>query len=187
MAIETKSGCYIFYTLFIYLSKLGNIICWFMFGGLTILACMTKMTNEEINTYIVNRGCWWICTLFRNFDGKWLKNINWKHSFSSDFVSDYENSSFANEWHFCRKEVQTVRCKVQPYRHRPWSSGSCISCEVCETLYHVWFFRVIDITSFEKHLESSLDHTLNYFRNLVIFRSKNICQKESLTRSSTVI
>ena len=39
--------------------------------------------------------------------------------------------------------------------------------------------RVIDITSFERHLESSLDHTLNFCRNLVIFRSKNICQKES--------
>ena len=47
--------------------------------------------------------------------------------------------------------------------------------------------QVIDITSFEKHLESSLDHTLNFCRNLVIFRSKNICQKESLSRSSTVI
>ena len=47
--------------------------------------------------------------------------------------------------------------------------------------------RVIDITSFEKHLESSLDHTLNFCRNLVLFRSKNICQKETLTRSSTVI
>ena len=47
--------------------------------------------------------------------------------------------------------------------------------------------RVVDITSFEKHLKSSLDHTLNFCRNLVIFRSKNICQKESLTRSSTVI
>ena len=38
-----------------------------------------------------------------------------------------------------------------------------------------------------KHLESSLDHTLNFCRNLVIFRSKNICQKKFLTRSSTVI
>ena len=34
--------------------------------------------------------------------------------------------------------------------------------------------RVTDITSFEKHLESSLDHTPNFCRNLVIFRSKNI-------------
>ena len=47
--------------------------------------------------------------------------------------------------------------------------------------------RVIDITSFERNLESSLDHTPNFCRNLVLFRSKNICQKESLTRSSTVI
>ena len=53
-------------------------------------------------------------------------------------------------------------------------------------LQNCWH-RVIDITSFEKHLESSSDHTLNFFRNLVSFRSKNICQKESLTRSSTVI
>ena len=55
-----------------------------------------------------------------------------------------------------------------------------------QILQNCWH-RVIDITSFEKHLESSLDHTLNFCRNLVIFRSKNICQKESLTRSSTVI
>ena len=54
-------------------------------------------------------------------------------------------------------------------------------------LLHNYWHRVIDITSFEKHLESSLDHTLNFCRNLVIFRSKNIFQKESLTRSSTVI
>ena len=32
-----------------------------------------------------------------------------------------------------------------------------------------------------------LDHTLNFCRNLVIFRCKNICQKKYLTRSSTVI
>ena len=38
-----------------------------------------------------------------------------------------------------------------------------------------------------KNLESSLDHTRNFCRNMVIFRSKNICQKESVTRSSTVI
>ena len=47
--------------------------------------------------------------------------------------------------------------------------------------------RVIDITSFEKHLESSLDRTPNFCLNLVIFRSKNMYLKESLTRSSTVI
>ena len=45
----------------------------------------------------------------------------------------------------------------------------------------------IDITSYEKHLVSSLDHTPNFCRNLVIFRSKNMCLKEFLTRSSTVI
>ena len=44
--------------------------------------------------------------------------------------------------------------------------------------------RVIDITSFEKHLASSLDHTPNFCRNLVIFSSKNMCLKESLIRSS---
>ena len=60
--------------------------------------------------------------------------------------------------------------------------------KISKLLQNCWH-RVIDtcITSFEKHLESSLDHTLNFCRNLVIFRSKNICQKESLTRSSTVI
>ena len=58
--------------------------------------------------------------------------------------------------------------------------------KISKLLQNYWR-RVIDITSFEKHLESSLDHTLNFCRNLVIFRSKNICQKEPLTRSSTVI
>ena len=58
--------------------------------------------------------------------------------------------------------------------------------KISKLLQNCWH-RVIDITSFEKHLESSLDHTLNFCRNFVIFRSKNICQKESLTRSSTVI
>ena len=37
--------------------------------------------------------------------------------------------------------------------------------------------RVIDITSFEKHLESSLDRTPNFCQNLVIFRSKNMYLK----------
>ena len=36
-------------------------------------------------------------------------------------------------------------------------------------------------------LESSLDRTPNFCQNLVIFRSKNMYLKESLTRSSTVI
>ena len=58
--------------------------------------------------------------------------------------------------------------------------------KISKLLQNCWH-RVIDITSFEKHLESSLDHSLNFCRYLVIFRSKNICQKESLTRSSTVI
>ena len=52
--------------------------------------------------------------------------------------------------------------------------------KISKLLQNCWH-RVIDITSFEKHLESSLDHTLDFCRNLVIFRSKNICQKESLT------
>ena len=39
----------------------------------------------------------------------------------------------------------------------------------------------------EKHLESSLDRTPNFCLNLVIFRSKNMYLKESLTRYSTVI
>ena len=39
----------------------------------------------------------------------------------------------------------------------------------------------------QKHLESSLDHIPNFCLNLVIFRSTNMCLKESLTRSSTVI
>ena len=58
--------------------------------------------------------------------------------------------------------------------------------KISKLLQNCWH-RVIDITSFEKHLESSLDYTLNFCQNLVIFRSKNIYQKESLTRSSTVI
>ena len=58
--------------------------------------------------------------------------------------------------------------------------------KISKLLHNCWH-RVIDITSFEKHLESFLDHTLNFCRNLVMFRSKNICQKESLTRSFTVI
>ena len=45
--------------------------------------------------------------------------------------------------------------------------------KISKLLQNCWH-RVIDITSFQKHLESSLDHTLNFCRNLVIFRSKNI-------------
>ena len=45
----------------------------------------------------------------------------------------------------------------------------------------------VDITSFEKYLESSFNHTPNFCRNVVIFRSKIMYLKESLTRSSTVI
>ena len=39
----------------------------------------------------------------------------------------------------------------------------------------------------KKHLESSLDLTRNFCQNLVIFRSKNMCLRESLTRFSTVM
>ena len=45
--------------------------------------------------------------------------------------------------------------------------------KISKLLQNCWH-RVIDITSFEKHLESSLDHTLNFCRNLVIFRSNNM-------------
>ena len=58
--------------------------------------------------------------------------------------------------------------------------------KIFKSLQNYWH-RVTDITSFGKLLESYLGHTLNFCRNLVIFRSKNICKKESLTRSSTVI
>ena len=51
---------------------------------------------------------------------------------------------------------------------------------ITKLLQNCWH-RFIDISSFEKHLENSLDHTLNFCRNLVIFRSKNMCQKEYLT------
>ena len=39
-----------------------------------------------------------------------------------------------------------------------------------------YLHRVTDITNFEKHLESSLDHTPKYCLNLVIFCSQNMCQ-----------
>ena len=47
--------------------------------------------------------------------------------------------------------------------------------------------RVTDITSFEKHSESSSGHTLTCCLNLVKYRFKNMLRKESLNRSSTVI
>ena len=52
--------------------------------------------------------------------------------------------------------------------------------KISKLLQNCWH-RVIDNTSFEKHLESSLHHTPNFCQNLVIFRSKNISQKKSLT------
>ena len=44
--------------------------------------------------------------------------------------------------------------------------------KISKLLQNCWH-RVIDIKSFEKHFESS-DHTPNFCRNLVIFRSKNM-------------
>ena len=79
-----------------------------------------------------------------------------------------------------------------PIVNFPWLSGDVVLVfwisilKISKLLRNCWQ-RVIDITSFEKYLESSLDHTLNFCRNLVIFRSQDMCQKESLTRSSTVI
>ena len=52
--------------------------------------------------------------------------------------------------------------------------------KIFKLLQKCWH-RVIDITSFEKHLESSLDHTTSFCWTLVIFCSKIMCQKESLT------
>ena len=48
--------------------------------------------------------------------------------------------------------------------------------KISKLLQNCWH-RVIDITSFEKHLESSWDHTPNFCRNLVIFRSKKYVYK----------
>ena len=58
--------------------------------------------------------------------------------------------------------------------------------KISKLLQNCWH-RVIDITNSEKHLESALDHIPNFCLNLVIFRSTNMCLKESLTQSSTVI
>ena len=43
-------------------------------------------------------------------------------------------------------------------------------------LQNCWH-RVIDITNFERHLESSLDHTLNFCRNLVIISFQEYLSK----------
>ena len=56
---------------------------------------------------------------------------------------------------------------------------------ISKSLQNCWH-RLIDITSFEKHLQNSLDHTPNFSRK-VIFRFKSMCEKELLTRSSMVI
>ena len=52
-----------------------------------------------------------------------------------------------------------------------WSHTCCISLNY---IFQNCWNRVIDMTSFEKHLESYLDHTPNFCRNLLIFCSKNI-------------
>ena len=57
-------------------------------------------------------------------------------------------------------------------------AGCCTSVldsilKISKLLQNCWH-RVIDIISFEKHLENSLDHTPNFCRNFVIFRSKNV-------------
>ena len=99
----------------------------------------------------------------------------------------------------------------QPLRNRPYRTplnkrkiinqaiDKMLEAKVIERSQSPWSFPLVVVkkkdgsdmmcvdTSFEEDLESSLDHTLNFCRNLVIFRSKNICQKESLTRSSMVI
>ena len=61
-----------------------------------------------------------------------------------------------------------------------------ISILIISKLLQNCLHRVIDITSFEKLLESSLYHTQNFYRNLVVFRSKNMYLKESLTGSHRV-
>ena len=49
--------------------------------------------------------------------------------------------------------------------------------KISKLLQNCWH-RVKDITSFEKHLGSSFDHTPNFCKNLAIFRSKNMSLKE---------
>ena len=50
-----------------------------------------------------------------------------------------------------------------------------------------YLYRVTDITSFEKHLESSSGHTLTFYLNFEKCRCKNMFWEESLTRSSMVL
>ena len=49
---------------------------------------------------------------------------------------------------------------------------------------NIWYYRYHKL---RKTFGKFLHHTPNFCRNLVIFRFKNMCLKESLTRSSTVI
>ena len=50
--------------------------------------------------------------------------------------------------------------------------------KISELLQNCWH-RIIDITSFEQPLESSLDNTTNFCRNLETFRSMNMYQVSS--------
>ena len=51
--------------------------------------------------------------------------------------------------------------------------------KIFKSLQNYWH-RVTDITSFEKHLESSLGHSLSFYPNLVKYRFKNMIMKEFL-------
>ena len=64
------------------------------------------------------------------------------------------------------------------------TSVSDVDSKNLQILPNYWH-RITDITSFEKHLESSSDHTLTFHQNLVKYRFKNMFRKESLTRYST--
>ena len=113
-----------------------------------------------------------------------------------DFITDFD--LIAIFWGFNRT-LQRVRLanrgSLLLRTSGPVPFGTCI-CSNVETIlswtchvYGPFDFRASLGTSicFEKHLESSLDHTSTFCRNLVIFCSKNMCLKESLTRFSTVI
>ena len=58
--------------------------------------------------------------------------------------------------------------------------------KIFKSLQNYWHM-VTDITSFEKHLESSSGLSLSFCQNLVKYCLKNMFPKESLTRSSTAI
>ena len=72
-----------------------------------------------------------------NYTG--FHKINREHVSRSDLVSFCNNSCVAIEGSYCCKEVQTTWCELQLYRHIFRNTIPCISCEVCETLYHIGF------------------------------------------------